>query len=273
MDTDPKVLPCRRGKAYTGETGFTPMDFPVIVSFVFTILLELVFPLPIAWYIKQRYQLSWSVFGYGAIFFILVQVVHAPLVSFAAAPLAGTLNAVFPDRLISLAVLSIILGLLAGLFEEIGRYLVFSRFFPSRNIPVSRENGLLFGAGWGGVESMLVGILVAFTFLSLLFVLPEASVNITPFDPLIGLLERLMTFPLQVAFTVMVLLSVALGRPVLLGLAILWHTEVDALAVFLVPNYGIAVTEAMVAVNAAIALIYLWFQWPGHQHDQVQGSA
>jgi len=238
------------------------MDPAVVVSFFTIILLELGFPLLVAWFLVRRYHISWTLFLYGALFFILVQIVHTPLVLFTQAPLSEALYAAIPSRTLALAVFAIILGLLAGLFEEIGRYLVFSRFFPSRNIATSREHGLLFGAGWGGVESMMIAGLLALTLVAYLFSASPVLASLTPLDPLVSLLERLMVFPLQIAFTLLVLLSVALGRPLLLGLAILWHTEVDALAVFLGVTSGIAVTEAMVAVNAALALIYIWYQRP-----------
>src|SRR5690606_10796379 len=137
------------------------MDPAVAISFTGTILLELGFPLLVAWFLIRRYHLSWTLFLYGALFFILVQIVHTPLVLFTQAPLSEALNAAIPNRTFALAVFAVILGLLAGLFEEIGRYLVFSRFFPSRNIATSREHGLLFGAGWGGVESMMIAGLLS----------------------------------------------------------------------------------------------------------------
>jgi len=238
------------------------MDHAVGVSFFITLFLEVGFPLMGAWFLVRRYHLSWTLFLYGALFFILVQVIHTPLVLFTQAPLSEALNAAIPNRTFALAVFAVILGLLAGLFEEIGRYLVFSRFFPSRNIATSREHGLLFGAGWGGVESMMIAGLLALTLVAYLFSASPVLASLTPLDPLVSLLERLMVFPLQIAFTLLVLLSVAQKRPLLLGLALLWHTEVDALAVFLGVTSGIAVTEAMVAVNAALALIYIWYQRP-----------
>jgi len=193
-------------------------------------------------------------------------VFHTPLVIFTQTPILSALGGAISDRGLVLAIFAIILGLLAGLFEEIGRYLVFRRFFPSRNITLTRENGLLFGAGWGGVESMLVGFLVFLTLVSYVSTpfLPGSPLqNLTPLDPLIGLLERLMTFPIQIAFSLLVASAVLQGRLVFLGLAILWHTAVDALAVYLVATTSVAITEGSVAVSAVIALVYIWYMWPG----------
>jgi len=267
------------------------MDPLVVLSFAIAILLEIVVPLGVAWWLVRRFALAWRIFLYGALFFLLVQVIHTPLVLFTQTPIAIALNGIFPDRTISLAVFAIILGFLAGLFEEVGRYLVFRWFFRPRSIPLSTENVLLFGAGWGGVESMLVGGLVFLTLLSYVTAAPltdarieaineslggtlteeqiaaieaqnQALLNLTPLDPLVGLLERLMTFPIQIALTILVLFAVVQGRPLLLLLAILWHTALDALAVFLAATAGIAAAEISVAVSAVIALALIWYTWP-----------
>jgi uncharacterized membrane protein YhfC len=262
----------------------------VVVSFGIAILLELIFPLAVGAWIIRNYGLGWRIFGYGAAFFILVQVPHTPLVLAVQGPLTEFLTALFPDHLASLAAFSFILGLLAGLFEEIGRYLVFSWIFPRRGVPLSKESGLLFGAGWGGIESMIIGILVLLTLFSYLAAVPltserivqinqslggtltsdqiallksqnEALLNLTPADPLIGLAERLMTFPIHIALTLLVLSSVVGKRPLLLCLAILWHAMLDALAVFLAHTAGILMAETAVAAMLVLSIIYIWQSW------------
>ncbi len=275
------------------------MDPLVVLSFVIAILLEIVVPLAVAGWLVRRFALPWRIFLYGALFFILVQAIHTPLVLLTQTPMVLALNEIFPDRTVALAVFAIILGLLAGLFEEIGRYVIFRWFFRPRRIPLSTENGLLFGAGWGGVESMLIGGLVFLTLLSYITAVPltdarieeinqslggtlteeqiaaieaqnQALLNLTPLDPLVGLLERLMVFPVQIAFTLLVLFAVVQGRPLLLLLAILWHTVLDALAVFLGATAGLVAAEATVAVSAVIALAFIWYTWPGSRGNRLQ---
>lgn len=252
------------------------MDPLVVVTFAVVALLEIAVPLVLGYWIVRRFGVPWRIFGLGALFFIAVQVVHTPLVLVTQAPLylaflpMGTTAAV--------AVLAVYLGLLAGLFEELGRYLVYRYYFRRRGIALTRENGLQFGAGWGGVESMLVALIVISGMLSYialtgdgwsLFVPDDPAVqaqvealrSLTPLDILPGLAERMMTITLHIAWSLLVLAAVVYGKKLLLVLAVLWHAAVDAAAVYLVQTQGIFVTEAAVFVFAVLGLAYILWEW------------
>ncbi|BBL67423.1 YhfC family intramembrane metalloprotease [Methanoculleus chikugoensis] len=252
------------------------MDPLVVATFAVVALLEIAVPLALGYWIVKRFDLSWRVFGLGALFFIVVQVVHAPLVILTQTPLY---LAVLPfGTTAALAVLAVYLGLMAGLFEEIGRYLVYRYYFRRREIAPTRENGLLFGTGWGGVESMFVALIVLAGMVSYILLTgdggaiplpddPAVQVQVdalralTPLDILPGLAERMMTITLHIAWSLMVLAAVVYGRKALLALAVLWHAAVDAAAVYLVQTYGILVTEAVIFVFAVIALAYILWEW------------
>ncbi|WP_292520865.1 YhfC family glutamic-type intramembrane protease [Methanoculleus sp.] len=252
------------------------MDPLVVATFAIVALLEIIVPLALGYWIVKRFGLSWRVFILGALFFIVVQIVHAPLVIVTQTPLY---LAVLPfGTTAAVAALAVYLGLMAGLFEEIGRYLVYRYLFRRQDIALTRENGLLFGAGWGGVESMIVALIVLAGMLSYIVitsdggVLPlpddpavqaevEAVRALTPLDILPGLAERMMTITLHIAWSLMVLAAVIYGKKVLLALAILWHAAVDAAAVYLVQMQGIWVTEAVIFVFALAALAYILWEW------------
>ncbi len=252
------------------------MDLLVVATFAVVALLEIIVPLALGYWFVKRFGLSWRVFGLGALFFILVQVVHAPLVLVTQNPLY---LALLPSgTTAALAGLAVYLGLMAGLFEEVGRYLVYRYIFRRQGIALSRENGLLFGTGWGGVESMIVALIVLSGMVSYIVLtgdggaipLPddpavqaeiEAVRALTPLDILPGLAERMMTITLHIAWSLMVLAAIVYGQKVLLALAILWHAAVDAAAVYLVQTQGIWVTEAMVFVFAVIGLVYIFWEW------------
>lgn len=265
------------------------MDLLVVAAFVLTIMLEFAVPVALGWWLVRRFGLSWKVFAYGAGFFVLVQLVHAPLVILLQGPVVAWFTDIFAQEWAVIAALAIVLGLLAGLFEEIGRWLVFTRFFPRKEVAISRENGVLFGAGWGGVECILVGLLVLLTFTSYLMApatlaqlsAPDAAatlglneeqlqlatyqlevlMNLAPVDVLTGLAERMMTVTLHIAFSLMVLAAVLTARKMLLAAAIAAHAIVDALVVFTAQMYGILVTELILFVFALIALAYIRMQW------------
>lgn len=252
------------------------MDPLVVATFAVVALLEIIVPLALGYWIVKKFGVPWRVFVLGALFFIVVQIVHAPLVFVTQAPLY---LAVLPfGTTTAVAVLAVYLGLMAGLFEEIGRYLVYRYLFPRREIPLTRENGLQFGAGWGGVESMIVALLVLTSMLSyiaitsngsMLFLPDDPAVQaeiealraLTPLDILPGLAERMMTIVLHIAWSLMVLASVVYGRKALLALAVIWHAAVDAIAVYLAPTQGILVTEAAVFVFAVIGVAYILREW------------
>jgi uncharacterized membrane protein YhfC len=252
------------------------MDPLVVATFAVVALLEIIVPLALGYWIVKKFGVSWRVFVLGALSFIVVQIVHAPLVLVTQTPLY---LAVLPfGTTAAVAVLAVYLGLLAGLFEEIGRYLVYRYIFRRQEIPLTRENGLQFGAGWGGVESMIVALLVLTSMLSYIAVTSDGSMLFLPDDPAIqaqvealraltaleilpGLAERMMTIVLHIAWSLMVLAAVVYGRKALLALAIIWHAAVDAAAVYLAQTQGILVTEAAVFVFAVIALAYLFGEW------------
>ncbi len=252
------------------------MDPLVVATFAVVVLLEIIVPLALGYWFVKKFGLSWRVFALGALFFVVVQVVHAPLVILTQTPLY---LAVLPfGTTAAIAVLAVYLGLMAGLFEEVGRYLVYRYLFGRQKIPLPRENGLLFGTGWGGVESMIVALVVLSGMVSYIVLtgdggaipLPddpavqaeiEAVRALTPLDILPGLAERMMTITLHIAWSLMVLAAIVYGQKALLALAILWHAVVDAAAVYLVQTQGIWVTEAMVFVFAVLALAYIFWEW------------
>lgn len=252
------------------------MDPLVVATFAVVALLEIAIPLALGYWIVRRFGVPWRVFGLGALFFIAVQVVHTPLVLVTQAPLYRSLLPLGTTT--TLAVIALYLGLLAGLFEEIGRYLVYRYYFQRRDIPLTRETGLQFGAGWGGVESIIVALLVLSSMLSYILLtgdggiipLPddpavaaqvEALKGLTPLDILPGLAERMMTITLHIAWSLMVLAAVVYDRKALIALAVLWHATVDAAAVFLVQTQGVIVTEAVIFVFAVLGLVYILMQW------------
>ena len=266
------------------------MDPLVVATFIIVAALEILVPIVLGYLIVKKYSISWKVFGLGALGFIIVQIIHTPLVVVIQQPLLSSLREVFPYGTTALAAFSLVLGFLAGIFEEPARYIIFRWIFPRLKIPLTRDRGLLFGAGWGGVESIFVAILLLLTLVSYLYApllteeqlqatnasiggtltqaqiqqilaQNEALMQITPFDILPGLAERMMTIIHHLAWTVMVLAAVIFSRHLLLVLAIIWHTGIDALAVYLAQTSGIITAESAIFVSTLVAVVYLFWQW------------
>lgn len=87
--------------------------------------------------------------------FIASQVLHIPVVyGLTALFNSGTLPAI-PEALTALFS-AILLGLLAGIFEETTRLILYK--FSLKNVKTWAE-GVLVGVGHGGVEAVLLGVL------------------------------------------------------------------------------------------------------------------
>jgi uncharacterized membrane protein YhfC len=80
----------------------------------------------------------------------------------------------------------------------------------------------------------------------------EAYWSIPWYGSLMGAVERLFTIPFHVAASVMVLQAFTRRNVAWLGLAIFWHTLVDALAVYLVGFLSIYLLEGLLGLLALI---------------------
>lgn len=229
-----------------------------IVSFLGMILL----PLGLWIYFRRRFTLPWRLVIAGALTFVASQVLHIPLVfginSFLAAQ--------------PLWVNAVLLGLLAGMFEETARYILFK--FVLRDVR-SWKAGVLVGLGHGGIEAILLGILAAVGFVTMVGYrsIDLSTVPGIPADQLelarqqveaywstpwylawLGFVERLFAICLHVSLSVMVLYAIADGKPVWFWLALIWHAFVDAVAVYAVQQWGILTTEGFIAVFAIVSV-------------------
>jgi len=257
----------------------------VVLAFIIVAGLEIVLPLLLGRWAMKRFGLSWKPFFFGALFFVIVQIIHIPVVLLTQTPFSQWLLQTFTNQALIIGIIALFLGLLAGLFEEPGRYLVFKKFFPSKKIKLTRENALLFGLGWGGIECIFIGLIMFMTMFTYIAAVPltdvdidtinqtyggiltdmdadalkaqyESLMSLTPIDLLPSLFERIMTIILHVAFTLMVFTAIVQARKMWLYIAIAWHAAVDALAVFMASMYGLVATELMILLFALIALWY-----------------
>jgi uncharacterized membrane protein YhfC len=224
--------------------------------------------------VARRARDPWRLYAAGAWTFVLSQVFHIPFNSLALNPwLAGRLP---PDELApgaGLLLYAAALGLSAGVFEEVARYLAF-------RIAVRGKRGwgeaLALGAGHGGIEAVLLGILTLYGVLQLVALqgsdavallspeqldnLGQAQAQIAAFwdapwyAVLLGALERLFTICFHLSASVLVLQAFRRGNLLWVLLAVLWHTALDAAAVYIVVAWGPYWAEAAVGAAGLISL-------------------
>jgi len=222
-------------------------------------------------YIAKKFRTDWGLYWIGVLTFIGSQVIHIPFNQWLLSPLLNQTRIFLNQGVLSTIVMGIMLGLSAGFFEESARYLVYYRWLKTNR---TWNSGLMFGAGHGGVEALLIGILSLFTTLRLTalrgvdlstLVAPEqlslAQAQIAAFwaapwyTILLGAVERAAALCLHLSLSILVLQAFFHSKIRWLFIAMLYHTLVDAVAVIGVINWGIFITEAIIV---AFGIFSLW---------------
>lgn len=200
-------------------------------------------PVGLAVYLTRRFKLGWRLWWIGAAVFILSQVGHIPFNSwFFGLFEKGILQ--LPSPAWKLPVYAILGGLSAGLWEELSRYAMYRWWAKSAR---SWKEGILAGAGHGGSEAIILGLLVLWTFIQLAALLGKDLSGIVPAEKvgnlqqtittywsapwtetLLGAVERAFTIPFHIAASLLVLQAFTRNKIYWLGLAIAWHTLIDA---------------------------------------------
>ena len=121
-------------------------------------LLMILLPLLLGIWLVHRYRVSWKLFLIGAAGFVVSQIGHIPLNQFVLNPFVRDFLAQ-GETVGRVLLAALLFGLSAGLFEEGTRYL----FYYFRKSMRDWDEGLMFGAGWGGIEAILLGLLAAAT--------------------------------------------------------------------------------------------------------------
>ncbi len=240
---------------------------------LFNGLLMIAMPVGLAICLTRRWKLGWGLWFIGAATFILSQVGHIPFNAAASAILNRTsmVNWSKPNQLIFNA---IFLGLSAGLFEELFRYGMFRWWAKDAR---SWRNGILAGAGHGGVEAIILGVLVLYSFMQLAAyrnvdlatIVPAAQLDAakaqittywsaTWYASLLGALERFFTIPVQIALSVIVLQTFTRRQWFWVWLAVLYHALIDASTVYLIQPLGMYWIEALIGGFAILSVIIIF---------------
>ena len=251
-----------------------------VAAMIAAIVFDIIYPLALGVFARQRLGVGWRYFGYGALIFVLFQLVSR-------VPITLAIQALITPQLqasrVALIAWIAISALTAGLFEEIGRYVGY-RWLLKRE-PKTWAIGVMYGLGHGGIESMLlIGGLVAVTLIQVL-TLARTDLSTLPLTaeqraqaaqqlaaiaaqpswvPLLGAWERLWTIPLHVALALLVLQVFRRGSLRWLWLAILAHALVDLVAAGAAPILQLSGMSALLvpeAIVTVVGLLSLWAIW------------
>jgi uncharacterized membrane protein YhfC len=232
--------------------------------------LMVVLPLVLGTWVVRRWRLDWAVFGFGALTFITSQVLHIPFNQFLLNPQLERSGLLSGDGW-AWVMSALLLGLSAGLFEEITRYIALKRI--ASRVSEWRE-GVLFGLGHGGIEAILLGALVFYALFQALALRGEGLEGVVPpeqieaarvqlesywgmawYEPLWATLERLSALSFHTMAALLVLKAVRQNRVFWLIVVILAHTLFNAVALVAIKSLGVA---AMELILAGIGLFCLW---------------
>jgi uncharacterized membrane protein YhfC len=203
----------------------------------------------------------------GAIAFVASQAVHIPL---NVAVLPHLPDAGAPDRWITW----VYVGLAAGVCEESARW---ASYRLNRDAARSWEGSIALGAGHGGTEAAIFGVLSLITVIGLAAYRDPAALAQLPPDQqaavaaqvrgvfsgsplaLVGALERAGAICAHLGLSALVGWGFRRGRAWILVLAILWHALLDGAAVALLERAGVWGAESVGLANAVLALAVVWF--------------
>ncbi len=239
-------------------------------------------PIIAGFFVAKKFNLGFKdfrkLFTAGALTFIAAQALHIPVVYGLTALFSNDILP-SPDKSITLIFNAIVLGLLAGIFEETARYILFKAIRKSTD---TWNNGIVIGLGHGGIEAILIGIISIATMTQMIAMRDPAnltSLNL-PADqielvqkqvtaywdqsdvmPLFGFMERISAMSLHIGLSILVLLSVVTNQKKWFWFALLWHAFIDALAVYLFPKIsnstmGIFGLEMLLFILGVGLLIY-----------------
>jgi uncharacterized membrane protein YhfC len=245
-------------------------------------LLMIALPIILGFVLWKKLGAPWGLFGIGCVTFIGSQVVHIPL----NLGIQDVANALVPDKTPQPWMIpfnAVVLGLSAGICEETARYVGYRWLAPRAR---SVRDALMLGAGHGGIEAIILGLLAGLSFINLAVVrtmdlstlgltgealktaqaLVTAYWNAPAYLSIMGFVERLFAVMAHLSLSVMVLQVFTRRNLGWLGAAILYHALLDAVVVFAAQSrWSVLAIEGAVAVVAlgglAVALL-LWRREP-----------
>ena len=247
-----------------------------IVVMIINAILGIVLPVFLAWWAVKKHQARLSTILIGAATFIVFALVLEALVH--QVVLKGPRGAAIQENVLWYALYG---GLMAGLFEETGRFL--SMKFLLKKEPSTTLPGVAYGLGHGGMEMLILfGVSMLSTLAMAMMVNTgqtemlmgkapaeaqgqlaaqlEQMKTATPGLYLIGLWERFSALILQVSLSILVWVAVRKGGKWLwlYPAAILLHALVDGLAVILSKNAGMVTVELVVMALAVAVAALAW---------------
>ncbi len=242
-------------------------------------LLMIAMPLVLGAFLARRFKLGWGLFWIGAAGFILSQVGHIPF-NWAVSQLFNRGVLPVPPPEWNNLFYAIFLGLSAGLWEELTRFSIFRWWAKEAR---SWGKGLMLGAGWGGIEAIILGGLVLYTYLQMVSLRGADLSQVVPanqlalaqqqidaywslpwYNTFLSAVERAFTIPLHLSCSILVLQTFIRKQSRWVWLAVFWHALVDAIIVYAPRVWAPApwttyAVEGLLGISAIMSLAIIFF--------------
>jgi uncharacterized membrane protein YhfC len=242
-------------------------------SHLLNAVLMILMPVILGIFLNYKFRLGWRLWWIGAVTFVASQIAHLPF--------NGVLTILFEQGFIpsppeqwQLIFNSLLLGLSAGLWEEIANYATYRWWAKDAR---SWNKALMLGAGHGGIESIILGVIVLITFINMVVLRNMDLGNTVPveslpavqeqvrlywslpwYESLLGAFERLFTLIYHLSASVLVLQVFIRKQNRWLVFAVGWHTIVNAGALFIMGTWGPYFAEAWVAGVGLVSLFIIF---------------
>ena len=247
-----------------------------LIMMVVSALLGIAIPVFLAWWAVKKNKANLPPILFGAAVFLVFALVLESMVH--QVVLQGDRGAAIQGNILYYALYG---GLMAGLFEETGRFLAMK--FLLKKYPATPHAGVAYGLGHGGAEMLLLfGLSMISTFtMALMMNLGQTDLltaqvpadakeqviaqldqikNASAGTYLVGLWERFSALILQISLSILVWAAARKGGKWLwlFPAAILLHALVDGVAVILAKSAGMVAVELIILAMAIAVAGLAW---------------
>ncbi len=258
---------------------------PNIIAIIITLIISVFVPIILLIVIRIKTKAKISSFFIGALTFFVFAMIFERMLHSVVLTGLGNISQIITNNIWLYALYG---GLAAGIFEETGRFISI-KFYLKNN--QNRENALMYGAGHGGIESIL---LIGLTYISNLvgvFLLNSGVVS-TLFSgeqgaqSLYGLeilattpayhfyiagIERLLAMTLHMALSILIYKAATQrGKMGYYPLAIGLHFICNFLVVIVANYFGIIMAEIACLVCVAVVVVIATRIWNENKTEIVE---
>lgn len=256
-----------------------------IVFMVISLLFGILIPVVALVYCRKKFNCKLKSFLFGCLIFFTFAIVLEGIAHSLILNVFGYSESIQSNVFL----LAIYGGLMAGFFEETGRFFAFKNFFKKEM--EDDHNALMYGAGHGGFEAFyllvpgMISNLVMANLInsgqtSVLFIgqteensaiiqsTIDSLISLNPSMFLLGVVERFSAVTIHLALSIIVWFAVKNSKTIYYGLAVLLHALVDLLTVIL-NNYVNPIVLEIILLIASGALAYYSYTVYKKEHQEI----